>query len=267
MHLKELYVYPIKSARGISMKSAQLDARGLELDRRWMLIDDDGGFLTQRKNPRMALLRVEVREKHLVVRTDGLQELTVPIHPVSEMARRVQIWKDTVDAVDCGDDAARWFTSMLDRSCRLVYMPDEARRIADLRYARQESPVSFVDAFPLLLISKASLDDLNNRLAEPVTMDRFRPNLVIEGCATYEEDTWERIQIGQTSFHVAKPCVRCTVPNVDQKTGTRGVEPLRTLESYRTFDGKVCFGQNLIHEGKGILRVGDPLSVMSLKAM
>lgn len=267
MHLKELYIYPIKSARGIRLSTARLDARGLELDRRWMLIDENGVFLTQRKNPRMALLRVEVREQHLVVQTEGLQELTVPVGPESGMARRVQVWEDAVDAIDIGDDAARWFTSMLGRSCRLVYMPDEARRIADLRYARQESLVSFVDAFPLLLISQASLDELNSRLAEPVTMDRFRPNLVIDGCAPYEEDTWERIQIGQATIRVAKHCARCTVPTVDQKTGKRGVEPLRTLESYRTRNGKVYFGQNLIHEGREILRVGDPLFVMSLKAV
>ena len=265
MHLKELHIYPIKSARGISLKTARLDARGLELDRRWMLVDENGSFLTQRKIPRLALLHVEVREGHLAVQTDGLQELTVPFRPESGVARRVRVWEDTVDAFDAGDDAARWFTSMMGRSCRLVHMADEAHRIADLRYARQESLVSFADAFPLHLSSQGSLDDLNSRLAEPVTMDRFRPNLVIDGCSPYEEDTWERIQIGPTTFHVAKPCARCAVPTVDQVTGKRGVEPLRTLESYRTRNGKVHFGQNLIHEGKGPLRVGDPLTVLSLK--
>jgi uncharacterized protein YcbX len=265
MHLKELHIYPIKSARGISLKTAQLDARGLELDRHWMLVDDDGNFLTQRKIPRMALIRVEVRENHLAVRTGGLSELMIPRHHESGMSRRVQVFDDAVDAIDDGDDAARWFTSMMGRSCRLVHMPGDAHRIANPRYARQESLVSFVDAFPLLLLSQASLDELNTRLAEPVTMDRFRPNLVIDGCAPYEEDTWERIQIGKTSFHVAKPCARCAVPGVNQGTGERGVEPLRTLESYRTRDGKVYFGQNLIHEGNGLLSVGDSAFALSLK--
>jgi len=183
------------------------------------------------------------------------------------MSRRVQIWEDSVDAIDTGDEAALWFASMMGCSCRLVYMPDDAHRLADSRYARQESLVSFADAFPVLLLSQASLDELNTRLPEPVTMDRFRPNLVIGGCSPYEEDTWERIQIGQTYFHVAKPCARCTVPTVDQETGKRGVEPLRTLNSYRTSNGKVYFGQNLIHDGDGNLKVGDPVSVVSLKPL
>ncbi len=267
MHLKELHIYPIKSARGISLNTARLDARGLELDRRWMIVDDNGGFLTQRIHPRMALIRVEVRDRHLTVQTEGMQELTIPLRQESGMTRRVQIWEDTVDAIDAGDEAARWFTSMMDRPCRLVHMPEEARRVANPRYARQDTLVSFADAFPLLLISRASLDDLNTRLALPVTMDRFRPNLVLDGCRPYEEDTWKSIQIGRTLLHVAKPCARCTVPTVDQKTGTRGIEPLRTLESYRTRNGKVYFGQNLVHEGKGILSVGDPASVISLLAV
>ena len=266
MHLKDLCIYPIKSARGISLRSARLDARGLELDRRWMLIDDHGGFLTQRKLPRMALIQVEVRENRLGIRTEGMEELTIPLLQESGSTRRVQIWEDTVDAIDAGDAAALWFTSMMDRPCRLVYMPDQTRRLADPRYARAEALVSFVDAYPLLLLSQASLDDLNTRLSEPVTMDRFRPNLVVDGCGPYEEDTWNRIQIGEASFRVAKPCARCTVPTVDQTTGQRGVEPLRTLESYRKNDGKVYFGQNLIHEGTGILHVGDTVSIIPPQA-
>lgn len=266
MHLKELFIYPIKSARGISLRTAQLDARGLELDRRWMLVDDDGVFLTQRTIPRMALIRVEVRENHLAVGSDGMEELTVPLFPEAGITRRVRVWEDAVDAIDAGDDVARWFTLMMGRSCRLVHMPEESRRSADPRYAQQESLVGFADAFPLLLISQASLDDLNARLAEPVPMDRFRPNLVVDGCSAYEEDTWERIQIGQTTFHVVKPCARCTVPTVDQTTGQRGTEPLRTLQSYRTLNGKIYFGQNLIHEEKGILIVGDTLSVITSHA-
>jgi hypothetical protein len=266
MHIKELYIYPIKSARGIPLTSARLDARGLELDRRWMIIDDKDVFLTQRKVPRMALIEVAMCEDRLTVRAAGMEELRLPAHQETGTTRRVQVWDDTVDAIDAGDDAARWFTAMMDRPCRLVRMPDDAQRVADPRFARKEALVSFVDAFPLLLISQASLDDLNTRLVEPVPMNRFRPNIVLDGCLPYEEDTWESIEIGQIAFRVAKPCARCAVPAVDQQTGERCREPLRTLESYRTRNGKVCFGQNIVHEGIGILKVGDSATVIARKA-
>lgn len=186
-----------------------------------------------------------------------MRDLLVPLDIRSQESLRVQVWDDSLNAVSVGEEAASWLSEMLGRPCKLVYMPDEATRFANPRYAPQNTPVSFSDAFPLLLISQGSLDDLNSRLAEPIPMNRFRPNLVVEGCSAYEEDTWQSLSIGSVALRAAKPCSRCTVPTVDQNTGERGSEPIRTLGTYRTRNGKVLFGQNLVHESRGILRVGD----------
>ncbi|MCX6134545.1 MAG: MOSC domain-containing protein [Ignavibacteriales bacterium] len=263
LHLTEIHIYPIKSARGISLSSARLDDRGLELDRRWMVVDEDGHFLTQRTLPRMALIHVTLGEDHLSVTSRGLSELIVPFRRPSGAMIRVRVWEDSLDVMDVGQDAASWFTELLGVRCRLVQMPEKSERFIDSKYAPVKSPVSFADAFPLLLMSETSLDDLNTRLAEPVPMNRFRPNLVIAGSSAYEEDTWRILQIGSVSFRVAKPCARCSVPTVDQDTGEAGKEPIRTLSTYRTRDSKVYFGQNLIHEGRGIVNVGDAAHAMT----
>lgn len=261
MYLKNIHIYPIKSARGISLSSSRLDDCGLELDRRWMLIDENGGFLTQRTLPRMSLIHVDVHADHLVVHSAGTDTLAIPAHLDSGAMTRVRVWGDSVEAIDCGDEAARWFTALLGKACRLVRRSDAAIRLVDRKYSARDTSLSFADSFPVHLISQASLDDLNTRLAHPVPMNRFRPNLVISGCAPYDEDNWRTVQIGNITFRVVKPCSRCTVPTVDQETGIRSAEPIRTLESYRRRDGKVHFGQNLIHESTGSVRVDDAVSV------
>jgi len=257
LQLSELYIYPIKSARGISLSSARVDIRGLEHDRRWMVVDEQGKFLTQRSIPRMALIRAELDSSYLSVKAAGMNELRLPLSPESGDPLRVCVWDDFFDAMDAGDEAASWFTKMLSRPCRLVFMPDQVERHVNPKYAPQTTFVSFADAFPFMLISQASLNDLNSRLTEPVPMNRFRPNLVLEGCKAYEEDTWATVTIGSVRFHVAKPCSRCTVPTVNQDTGIRASEPILTLGSYRSIDGKVYFGQNLTHDTQGMLTVGD----------
>jgi uncharacterized protein YcbX len=261
LRLTELHTYPIKSARGISLSSARVELRGLEHDRRWMVIDDEDSFLTQRSIPRMALIRIALGSSHLAVKSEGMNELRLPLRPESGNTRRVRVWNDTVDAMDAGDEAASWFTRMLSRPCRLVFMPDQTERLVNPKYTSQKAIVGFADAFPFLLISQASLDDLNSRLSEPVPMNRFRPNLVLEGCEAYEEDIWATVKIGNVLFRVAKPCERCSVPTVNQDTGIRATEPILTLSSYRTIGGKVCFGQNLTSDTLGELSVGDEVSV------
>ena len=237
--------------------SARVDRRGLEHDRRWMVVDEHGRFLSQRSIPRMALVHVELNSSDLIVKSEGMSDLRLPLRPAAGDTLRVLIWDDSLDAVDTGQEAALWFTEMLSRPCRLVYMPDQAQRIVNPKYTRQNTLVSFADAFPFLLISQASLNNLNSRLAVPVPMNRFRPNLVLEGCDAYEEDAWASLRIGNIGFRVAKPCARCTVPTVNQETGVRGLEPIRALSTYRTIGGKIYFGQNLTHETEGILSVGD----------
>lgn len=261
--LTQLNVYPIKSARGIAMNSAMLSDRGLQHDRRWMLVDSSGMFMTQREFPRMALIAVSVGEDSLTVSAPGMPQLHIPLTVDRVTSQRVIIWNDTVDGVPVSEGADEWFSSFLERTCQLIFMPEPAHRLVDRNYARNLEIVSFADAFPLLLISEASLHDLNGRMAAQLPMNRFRPNLVVSGCDAYAEDTWQRIMVGELGFQVVKPCARCAITTVDQETGTRGDEPLRTLASYRKREGKIYFGQNLLHESTGTLHVGDEVRILS----
>lgn len=266
MNLSEITIYPIKSAQGISVPSAFLEERGLQYDRRWMLIDDNGFSLTQRKIPRMALIDVQVKSDKLLVIAPGMGELTVPFDVKRSDAIAVTVWDDTVQAFTISREIDDWFSRFLDYPCRLVYMREESSRRVEQKYAIGNNQVSFADAFPLHLISEESLRDLNARLKTPVSMNRFRPNLVIRGCKPYEEDMWRVIRIGALTFHIVKPCARCTIPTVDQTTAVREKEPIQTLRQYRTFNDKVLFGQNLIHARNGILRVGDPVEIIEYAA-
>jgi uncharacterized protein len=222
-----------------------------------MVVDQQGNFLTQRSIPRMALIRVKLTSQNLIVESDGMKQLSLPLSPSHGESVHVHVWDDSFDAMDAGPQAATWFTEMLSRPCRLVYMPEQTERLVNPKYSAQKTIVGFADAFPFMLISQASLDELNSRLAESVPMNRFRPNIVLTGCDAYDEDTWTAVRIGSLNFQVAKPCSRCTVPTVNQETGIRASEPMLTLSSYRTVDNKVYFGQNLTHESRGILTIGD----------
>lgn len=259
--LSGLYIYPIKSAGGVSLTTGQLDDRGLQHDRRWMLVDNQNSFLTQRKFPGMALISVELAPESLVVRGPAMKDLEVPFRLKNPETLRVRVWDDVVEAHSAGDDASSWFSQFLGFPCKLVSMPEGAIRLVNPKYG--QSQMSFADSFPLLLISEASLNDLNSRLDTPVPMNRFRPNLVVRGCSPYEEDEWQGICIGAIAIQIGKPCSRCTVPTVDQSTGIQGKEPIRTLSTYRSRDGKVYFGQNVIHLSKGTLTVGDHIEIIS----
>lgn len=266
MHVSELYVYPIKSARGIPLKTAQLQARGIEYDRRWMLIDDDGVFISAREANRMALIDVGLREDGLLVSAPNADALTIPFAPEGN-ALSTRIWNDTVDALLATDAAHAWFSNFLGMSCRLVYMPESSRRVVDRNYVEEERVVGFADAFPLLIISTGSLEDLNQRLArrreQPVPMQRFRPNIVVAGTRAHDEDHWEQVRIGAIDVDVVKPCARCVITTVDTETGVAGAEPLRTLAGYRKRGSKVMFGQNAVHRAVGEIKVGDGVSVLT----
>lgn len=260
--LSELYVYPIKSAGGIALKEATLDAPGLRYDRRWMLIDEAGSFMSQRRFPRMALISVRFSSGYLLVDAPGMSTLGVPLRPEAERCVRVRVFEDPTEGALVGEEADRWFAELLGVSCRLAHMPEDAVRPVDPEYATDGDQVSFADAFPFLLVSEASLAELNDRLEEPIPVDRFRPNLVIRGCQPFAEDRWERVKIGAVPFRVAKPCARCVITTVDQATGVRGKEPLRILARYRRVGKGVLFGQYLIHDACGTLNVGDTLEVI-----
>jgi uncharacterized protein YcbX len=226
-----------------------------------MLVDEDGSSMTQRRFPRMALISPSLAPDHLVVRAPGMPDLVVPFEGEEGERIDVEVWGDWQRGAPVGEEADRWFGGFLGLRCRLVRKPDDDVRFVDSAYARDGDQTSFADAFPLLLISEASLEDLNGRLESPVPMNRFRPNLVVWGCAPYAEDGWEEIRVGEAIFRVAEPCARCALTTVDQESGDRGKEPLRTLATYRNSDDGVLFGRNLIHATSGAVGVGDPVGV------
>lgn len=261
MKLQDIYIYPIKSLGGIRLATAQLEERGIQHDRRWMLVDAQGRFLSQRSHPHMALLEVSVLPGGLQIthKTDRGQSILVPFTPETNRMIPVSIWEDQVSGQVVSETAARWFSEMLDMSCELVMMPEKIQRKIDPKYAVKGETVSYADAMPYLLIGQASLDDLNARLEIPVPMNRFRPNLVFSGGTPYEEDGWKTLRIGDAAFKITKPCARCVLTTVDQDTGKKGKEPLRTLAGYRNVEGKVLFGQNMLLLEGSILHVGDVL--------
>lgn len=266
IHLSGLYVYPIKSCRGISLDAWDVDGRGLRLDRRWMLVDGDGRFLSQRELPRMALIQIRLAPDRLLVDAPGMPALDVSLEPTDEDFDDLipaRIWNDEVMASPSGEETGRWFSEFLGVNCALVRLPDSSVRIVDQDYGRPEDRVHLADGFPFLLTSEASLADLNARLDRPLPMNRFRPNLVVAGCEPFAEDGWGVARIGAMTFRVVKPCARCVITTVDQETAVASREPLRTLAAFRKDGDKVLFGQNLIHDGdRGTLRVGDPVEVL-----
>ena len=261
--LSGVYVYPIKSCGGISLTNAALDATGLLHDRRWMLVDEGGGFMSQRRHPRMALISSLLTPDRLVVSAPGMQDLEVPLEGEHEERIDVEVWGDVQHGEPVGGYADRWFGRFLGTRCWLVRKPEDDVRPVNSACARSGDQTSFADAFPLLLISEASLEDLNRRLGSPIPMNRFRPNLAVRGCGPYAEDGWEEVRVGDAVFRVVEPCARCAITTVDQGSGERGKEPLRTLATYRKAQGEVWFGRNLIHPSQGTVRVGDPVEVTS----
>jgi uncharacterized protein YcbX len=261
VQLTGLTIYPIKSAGGIPVNDWAVDEFGLRYDRRWMVVDQWGEFLSQRSHPRLALVRPSIVDGSLRIDAPGMRSLELPLEPSASDSADVTVWKDTCRAAWLGERPAAWFSEFLGSPCGLVYMTGETVRPADPTYAPGGTRVSFADAFPFLLISEESLADLNRRLADPLPMNRFRPNLVVAGVTPYQEDLWQRIEINGIGIRVVKPCARCVVTTTDQMTAKQGKEPLRTLATYRKVDGKVMFGQNAVHERTGWLRVGDAVVV------
>lgn len=259
--LAAIYIYPVKSCRGISVESARLDAWGLEYDRNWMVVNAEGCFLTQRELPRMALVETAFEPDILRLTGPNMPDLRLSLDNVGPEVD-VTVWGDRARALDQGDEAAEWFSTFLGVTCRLVGMGDSYSRLVDPDYTLQDAQVNFADGFPSLMISEASLADLNTRCSEPLPMNRFRPNMVVSGCEPYAEDNWHTVRIGKVTFHVVKPCQRCIITTVDQSTGSRHQrEPLTTLATYRRVKGGVIFGQNLVHTGPGEVRLGDVVEV------
>ncbi len=265
MKLTEINIYPIKSTRRIALNESEVLPRGLPWDRRWMLVDTGGKFMTARKYPSLAVVNTHLDGVSLRVSVNGKTELVLPLQVQDSDLTKVTIWRDQCDAVPAGREADEWFSDYLGVECHLVRMTDDLVRGVDPDYGRPGDEVSFADGFPLLLISEASLKDLNTRLEQPVSMRRFRPNLVVDGDLPYAEDNWRRIRIGEVEFEGVKNCSRCIFTTIDPDTGVKdpGSEPLRTLSTYRRRpEGGVYFGQNLIPRSAGVVRVGDEVEVL-----
>lgn len=264
--LTEINVYPIKSLRGFSVQQAVVEPRGLQYDRRWMLVDTAGKFVSQREIAAMTQLKTAITSSFLEIYAQQDPENRLQISLVPELEamekRQVNIWDDNCMASIYPKNVNDWFSAQLGADLCLVYMSDADQRQADEMYAPKGQYVSFADGFPYLLIGEASLTDLNQRLAEPIPMNRFRPNLVFSGGDAYEEDQWSDFRIGSITFKGVKPCGRCIITTTDQETGNRSKEPLKTLANYRQQNNRILFGQNVIlteAQAGAIIRTGDPL--------
>ncbi len=254
--LASIHIYPIKSLGGFAVPEVGLTDRGLEHDRRWMLIDPEGRFLSQRECPAMACLHCAPHGNGFrVTDTRNGNTLDVPWSLADTEGVKAKVWDDEVELMLGPVSMQQWFSEALQRSVRVAYMPDSAVRTTDPTYA--DVPVALNDGYPSLIISQASLDDLNTRLETPVLMERFRPNFVIDGGVRFQEDHWKEIAIGDVRFSIVKPCARCVVITTDQRTGERSKEPLRTLAKYRSVGNKVRFGMNATFSGRGTVRAGD----------
>jgi uncharacterized protein YcbX len=256
--IRGLYIYPIKSCAGISLEESQCNDLGLVHDRQWVVVDSHGKVLTQRDNPRLALIQPEIE-------SDGLLTLCAANYPTLTVATdlsthvELELWGDDCGGFDQGLDVAEWLTEFLEIPCKLLL--HDRKHARKSRYgsgSERESQVAFADCCPLLVMSQESVDDLNNWLTEPVTMDRFRPSIVIDGMGKYAEDRIKTLSINGTKLHSIKPCARCVIVTIDQKEGvSKGPEPLQTLSKFRRKDGKVLFGHYFMTEQPALLRVGD----------
>jgi len=258
-YITDIYIYPIKSTKGIPLPQTLVEEKGLKDDRRYMVVDLEGKFITGRTHPQLTQVRIEFSKKGLSVSAPHQPTLSIQPDPLLSSIT-VEIWDDNVQAQACHPSCDQWFSAFLGEACRLVYFSETTSR----HIKNKQTQVSFADGYPLLLINQASVNALNSRLATPVNALHFRPNLIIKGGLPFVEDTWARIKIGEVEFEVSKPCSRCNFTNVDPKTGIADTEqPLKTLAEFRFYDGNIDFGQNLIPLNEGRIRSNDSIQVLA----
>lgn len=260
MQIHSLYIYPVKSLAGIQVSSFHLDEFGPADDRRWMIVDPEREFVTQRSNPELALIKTRLDSGQVFVDIPGEGEF--PLSPGTEECR-VRVWRDWAKAVYGDNPASAALSRYCGQTFRFVYMPEETFRRVDASRVTEYRRVSFADGFPFLITNLASLDELNSRLDSAIDMRRFRPNIVVEGAGAWDEDNWRSARIGETTFTLVKPCSRCVVTTVNPDQGVKSadLQPLRMLGTYRRTSDGVIFGMNAIHESDGIIRVGDPITL------
>lgn len=263
--ISQLIIYPIKSLGAIELQESKVTARGLAYDRRWLLVDENNHFITQRENTKMALIDVVFAENDgLLVshRTKNIAPLFMPFIPQTTDIQKVVVWEDEIAAIRVSDEADAWFSDVLEKDCRLMYQPDESIRLIDPDYAiTGNEHSSFADGYPILLVGQASLDDLNSRLVEKITMNRFRPNIVFSGGEPFQEDKIKTFSVQNAKFAGVKPCARCVLTTINPSTAEKGKEPLATLATYRKSGNKILFGQNVVVHQEGVIRVGDEIVI------
>ena len=265
--ISQLFIYPVKSLSGISVSTSEVTNRGLKYDRRWMIVDKNNQFLTLREYPKMALLNVEINENGLTIKPRDNSEipLLIPFMPETDTLENVIIWNATVQAKPVINEADKWLSDILGGDCKLVYMPDESMRPVDTTsgYHPEGKFTSFADAYPFLLLGESSMNDLNARSEKQFSIQRFRPNIVFSGGMPYQEDTIENFTINDINFTGLENCARCKIPNVNPETGILGAdnEPLKTLSKYRLRNKNIEFGRNIVHDGTGIISIGDELKL------
>jgi len=254
--IEGLFIHPVKGCAPIAVRSARVTRRGLEDDRRWMVVDETGRFLSQRELPAMGAVAVRIAGAALIVDED----LALPRALADGPRRPVTVWSHTGEAIVHAEGSA-WFSRRLGRPCSLVFMPDDVVRPVNPARGRPGDVVSFADGYPVLLATEASRAEVERRAGVPIAMARFRPNVVTSAPAPFDEDRWRALTLGAVSFRNVKPCERCVVTTLDPITQAAGKEPLRTLSTFRARDGAVWFGVNLIPDAEGELHVGDPVAV------
>ena len=269
VRLASIHIYPMKAARAVDLGESVVEPWGLAGDRRWLLVDEDGRFVSQREEPSLARVVVTPLTGTISVASAGVpgRQIAAPAAGDGANMLKVTVWGSTVLAAAAGPAGDAWFSAYLGRPVRLVYLDDPTRRAVDPEFGRDGDVVNFADGYPLLLTSTASLAELGRWLSEdgvqPVPMTRFRPNAVVTGAPPWAEDHWRRIRIGAVEFRVVKPCGRCVVTTTDQITGEVGSQPLKMLGRRRRFGQQLVFGQNMIPDSPGLIRAGDPVEVLA----
>ncbi len=259
--LSEIYIYPVKSLAGIKVSSWEVNGKGLLYDRKWMLIDNENQFLSQRRIPKMVLIKTHLTDNELILSTEKSGSIALDLSPQNGDKISSTIWNQQCLSRTVSKEVDQWLSDFLEIDCKLVYQPEETVRPVDPDYARTGDKINFSDGFPFLIISAASLQSLNQQMNLSIPMERFRPNLVISDCESYAEDNWRELSINNIQFRLPKPCSRCAVPGIDIETAETSKEPLQTLNRLRRWKNQVYFGQNALHNSSGTLSINSPVDI------
>lgn len=265
LKLSEINIYPVKSFGGISLKETEVTKIGLKNDRLFILVDENNHFITQRQFPKLSTIKTTIETKGINLFNKEIADIFIPFNPKEKNYIEVKVWRSTCKALVADESINKKISAFLSTNCKIAFMPEETKRSVNPDYdVLGNSNVSFADGYPFLIISEESLNELNSKLEKKILMNRFRPNIVISGGIPFQEDTWTKIKIGTCVFHIVKPCERCVVTTIEQESGLiLDKEPLKTLASFRTINNKVIFGQNMLVENTGIIKLGDSIEILS----